>query len=146
MNESATRREAVLEFNLARKQAWLRYMSRRLTGKCTHLCVFNLTTLPITERIDRGTQTVEMAKIVGSMGRANDFDADFRPRVDYLRDRWVAIHIAYTHGEYLPPVSLIKFGDHYYVLDGHHRISVMRYHGQEYIEASVIELITPCWN
>jgi hypothetical protein len=146
MNDSASRQIAHHEFEVARYRAWLHSISSKLIGKNTHLCLFNLAHCPITDGIDRGVQTIELARIVGTTGRSEDFDTAFRPRVDYIRDRWIDIYMAYTQGEFLPPIALYKFGDHYYVIDGHHRISVMRYHGQTYVEANVIELITPSWN
>ena len=42
-------------------------------------------------------------------------------------------------GEELPSVSLYKMGSFYFVLDGHHRVSVARYHGVEWIDAHVTE-------
>ena len=39
----------------------------------------------------------------------------------------------------LPPVSLYKIGDAYFVLDGHHRVSVARYHDVPTLEALVTE-------
>jgi hypothetical protein len=38
------------------------------------------------------------------------------------------------------PVSLYKVGSTYFVLDGHHRISVARYQGVEWIDPDVTEL------
>ncbi len=146
MSQNHSRIAAAHEFQHARTAAWWRSVSRKLTAKPSHLRIFSPTECPIYDRIDRGVQTIELSRIVGSLDRSNDFNADFLPRVDYVQDRWIAIHLAYLQGEYLPPVQLYKFGDQYYVVDGHHRISVMRYHGQQYIEASVIELRTPCWN
>lgn len=143
---SASRTDAALEFNHARLIAWWRSISSKFTAKRHHLSLFSLTTFPVIERFDRGVQTIEVCRIIGSVDRSDDFDADFLPRVDYVQDRWVNILIAYRNGKYLPPIEVYKFGDHYYVIDGHHRISVMRYHGQQYIEASVIELFSPCWN
>ena len=37
----------------------------------------------------------------------------------------------------LPAISVVQVGDSYYVRDGHHRISVARLMGEEYIEAHV---------
>jgi hypothetical protein len=37
----------------------------------------------------------------------------------------------------LPPVALVQIGDFYFVLDGHHRISVAQAYGQRDIEARV---------
>ena len=39
----------------------------------------------------------------------------------------------------LPPVSLYKVGGFYFVLDGHHCVSVACYHGVKWIEAYVTE-------
>jgi hypothetical protein len=39
----------------------------------------------------------------------------------------------------LPPVELYKVGEIYFVVDGHHRISVARNQGQVFIEADVRE-------
>lgn len=80
---------------------------------------------------------VAIKKIVGSEGRVNDFDKNFRPLVNHTRDRWVGIAIAQRRGIPLPPVELIKSGDEYYVRDGHHRISVARTFGQATIEAEI---------
>jgi hypothetical protein len=37
----------------------------------------------------------------------------------------------------LPPIKLIQVGDCYYVRDGHHRLSVARALGEQFIEAEV---------
>jgi hypothetical protein len=39
-------------------------------------------------------------------------------------------------------VSLYKVGGFYFVLDGHHRVSVASYHGVEWIDAYVTEFDT----
>ncbi|MBL8051150.1 MAG: ParB N-terminal domain-containing protein, partial [Anaerolineales bacterium] len=43
---------------------------------------------------------------------------------------------------HLPPIVLYKVGEIYFVVDGHHRVSVAREQGQEYIEAEVRECAT----
>jgi hypothetical protein len=42
--------------------------------------------------------------------------------------------------EELPPISLYKIGDAYFVRDGNHRVSVARQRGVEMVDAEVIEL------
>ncbi len=42
-------------------------------------------------------------------------------------------------GEELPPVSLYKVGERYFVEDGNHRVSVARYHGVEMIAAEITQ-------
>lgn len=84
-----------------------------------------------------GLQVVPIRQIRGSEGRADDFDVEFRPRNQRTRERWVGIALAREMGTPMPPVNLIRAGDIYFVRDGHHRISVARARGEEYIEAEV---------
>jgi hypothetical protein len=80
---------------------------------------------------------VPIQQIWGSEGRSADFDALFYPRQAHSQGRWVGIAAARMMGLVLPPVELIQVGDGYFVRDGHHRISVARALGEEYIEAEV---------
>jgi hypothetical protein len=90
-------------------------------------------------RIYRGMRTVPVAQIVGSVGRRSEFDRDFMPARASMDERWKRIDRAFHRGEELPPVSLYKVGGVYFVLDGHHRVSVASYHGVEWIDAYVTE-------
>jgi len=54
-------------------------------------------------------------------------------------DRWKHVDWAFHRGEQLPPVSLYKVGGFYFVLDGHHRVSIASYHGVEWVDAEVTE-------
>lgn len=90
-------------------------------------------------------QTVEVAGIVGSVGRASTLGVDFRPP---LWTRWTAdearferIRGAMAAGESLPPIELHKLGRSYYVVDGHHRVAAARLLGQLDIDATVVELV-----
>jgi hypothetical protein len=82
---------------------------------------------------------VPVAQIGGSVGRCSEFDGDFRPARASVRERWKRIDRAFHLGEYLPPVSLYEVGGFYFVLDGHHRVSVARFHGVKWIDANVTE-------
>ena len=80
---------------------------------------------------DLGLQVVPLDAIVGSVDRAVDFDRGLRPTSARLRSRWERIAAAQRRGEALPPVSLYKIGDLYFVRDGHHRVSVAKSLGRE---------------
>jgi hypothetical protein len=84
-----------------------------------------------------GQQVVSIDQIRGSEGRTQDFDRDFNPLRDVTQGRWLSVLRALRQGQSLPPVELVKVGPLYYVRDGHHRISVARAMGQEYVEATV---------
>jgi len=94
-------------------------------------------------RVRLGQRVVRSTDIVGSVGRCSDFDRGFLPVRASLRARWKRIDRAFHRGEELPPVSLYKVGDSYFVEDGNHRVSVARYHGVEMIDALVTEFRAP---
>src|SRR5688572_32058174 len=91
---------------------------------------------------DLGLQIVPLDAIVGTVDRSGDFDRGLRPTSARLRSRWERIASAQRRGEALPPVSLFKIGDLYFVRDGHHRVSVAKSLGREDIDAYVTEVET----
>src|SRR5918999_209540 len=60
-------------------------------------------------------------------------------------ERWTRMDRAPTGARGYPPVSLYKVGGFYFVLDGHHWVSVACYHGVEWIDAEVTEFRTELW-
>jgi hypothetical protein len=89
--------------------------------------------------IYRGIRTVEIARIVGSVNRYADFDRAFLPMHNRIASRWQHVDRAFYEDVSLPPVVLYQVGEVYFVVDGHHRVSVARQQGQEFIEAEVRE-------
>jgi hypothetical protein len=92
--------------------------------------------------IYRGVKTVHVDQIIGSLNRYHEFDRAFLPREDQLASRWQKVDRAFYEDIHLPPVVLYKVGQVYFVVDGHHRVSVAREKGQEFIEAEVRECAT----
>src|SRR5215216_2870205 len=90
-------------------------------------------------RLHRGRRVVEVDEIVGSVGRWRDFDRSFLPARAGVGERWKRIDRAFQRGEDLPPVELYEIGEAYFVVDGHHRVSVARYHDVPTVEAAVAE-------
>lgn len=88
----------------------------------------------------KGVQPIEIKNIVGSEGRYRDFDKFFLPKHSHTRGRWESIDKAHYQKIDLPPVSVYKINDFYFVKDGNHRVSVAREQGIEFIDAEVIEL------
>jgi hypothetical protein len=88
-------------------------------------------------RFYRGSRVVEMEEIVGSVGRWRDFDRSFLPARASMAERWKRIDRAFQRGEDLPPVELYEVGQAYFVMDGHHRVSVARFHDVPTVEATV---------
>lgn len=100
------------------------------------------TRLHLHQQLDRGIQSIQIARIVGSVGRYNDFTYDFMPRNAHVQERWERVeqHVVLTGG---PPIEVYQVGEVYFVLDGNHRVSVAHALGLETIEAQVWEFSTP---
>jgi len=106
------------------------------TGKLRNLDS-ELSREPLQNRHYAGTHTVAIDNIRGSANKVDAFDADFRPKSEHIRDRWTKIATAMLDNITLPPVELIQVGKDYFVVDGHHRISVARALGHTHIDATV---------
>ena len=135
------------DFCRAHRKALLRRIRTRFrkdTASDELLCFDDLRKIPgALGRIHRGLRTVLVSQIGGSVGRCSEFDRDFMPVKASVKERWKHVDRAFHRGEELPPVSLYKVGDFYFVLDGHHRVSVARYHSVECIDAEVTEFRAP---
>lgn len=88
-----------------------------------------------------GIKEVPLAKIVGSVEKFEDFDNNFVPKNNIVKERWKNIYRAYMNDEMLPTVHLYKIKDSYYVYDGNHRVSVAKYLNFASIEAEVEEFL-----
>jgi len=86
---------------------------------------------------DLGCVTIPVGSIRGSECRGRDFDDEFLPLDERARQRWASVYAARLCGVPLPAVSVVQVGEIYYLRDGHHRVSVARTLGEEYIEAQV---------
>ncbi|MDX2076923.1 MAG: hypothetical protein SFZ02_10860 [bacterium] len=84
-----------------------------------------------------GAQAVDVMAIGGSVNKSNDFDSHFHPLSEHIEPRWAKVATAMMNGIDLPPVELILVNGTYYVVDGHHRISVARMLGMRYLDALV---------
>ena len=142
MNEEVDR-----DFGRALRRAWWRRLRLRLRGT-TSACgappSFDEVrgALQAYNQVRLGTRVVDPEKIVGSVGRRKDFDARFMPLRAAVATRWRRVDLAFHQDKVLPPISLYKLGDAYFVQDGNHRVSVARYHGVPALDADVTELQT----
>ncbi len=89
----------------------------------------------------RGIRAVELDRIVGSVGRYQDFDSRFRLKHHRPSERLRRIKKAMRGGQVLPPVKLYQIKDAFYVLDGNHRIAAAMEMEHDEIRADVVEFI-----
>lgn len=132
------------DYDHARFQAFLNRVWSVLSGQPTELLSYEEVKekLHIGGPIYRGVQTVRVEQIAGSLNRYQAFDRAFLPRSDETSERWQSINRAFYEDVSLPPVVLYKVGDVYFVVDGHHRVSVARKQNQVFIDAEVRECST----
>ncbi len=132
------------DFSRARFKAFLNRINALISGQPTALLSYDeiKEKLHIGGPIYRGMQTVRVDQIVGSLNRYHQFDRAFLPVQDRLAERWQNVDRAFYDDVSLPPVVLYKVGRVYFVVDGHHRVSVARQQGQEFIDAEVRECST----
>jgi DNA-binding Lrp family transcriptional regulator len=90
---------------------------------------------------DRGLRTVPLDKIVGSVGRYQDFNERFHLISRAPSERLEQIKNAMRQGAVFPPVRLWQIRDVYYVEDGNHRVAAAKALGHDEILAHIVEFI-----
>jgi hypothetical protein len=129
------------DFSRARFKAFMNRLRHTLNGQPDTLLSYDdvKEKLKLGGPIYMGVQVVPIEKIAGSLNRYHQFDRAFMPLEDQMANRWQNIDRAFYQEVNLPPVVLYKVGDVYFVVDGHHRVSVAREQGQAFIDAEVRE-------
>lgn len=137
---------AVQDFHDARQRAALKELLARLRGRSTALLSYDdvVRRLRPVGSAERGLKEIPLDAIAGSVSRASDFTRDFLPRREVDRERWARVRVAATNPfrTGLPPIQVYQIGDAYFVIDGHHRVSVARQLGATHIQAYVTEVRT----
>ena len=132
------------DFTKARFKSFINQVVSVLSGQPTTLLSYDeiKENLHIGGPIYRGVKTIRVDQIAGSLNRYHEFDRAFLPKEDQLASRWQKVDRAFYQEINLPPVVLYKVGDVFFVVDGHHRVSVAREQGQVFIEAEIRECAT----
>jgi hypothetical protein len=103
-------------------------------------------TMPSNTVRNGAIQAIPINLIRGSVNRSDDFDRDFYPMNDRHSWRWIRIASMMLQGTPLPPVELAQVGQEYFVIDGHHRISVakmLKYQAIDAVISAVYEAPEP---
>jgi hypothetical protein len=133
---------SLMLFERARSAARTKQFYGRLLRKCRQLLALKdvyADMIVVGER-RLGMQTVPINAIRGSVNKEGDFDIDFYPLKPHSEIRWQRLANAVQTGDSLPPVELIRIWGIYFVVDGHHRVSVARMLKQDFIDADVTEI------
>lgn len=138
---------AIEDFDAARFRAFRRAIRAILTRRARRLQSIEpvLEAAGLEGRAFGGVHEIPLDHVVGSAAppsKTSDFDPGFLPVNRRMRDRWTRIYQAMVEGDELPPIDVYKVGEAYYVIDGHHRVSVARSLGRPTINARVVEVKT----
>ena len=98
--------------------------------------------------VDVGLRSIEVDDILGTaVGGGNQRGGDFLPLRPFRGKNWAArwqrLRAANDRLAGLPPIDVAKYGDGYWVTDGHNRVALAKYSGQGDIDANVVELVPP---
>jgi len=92
--------------------------------------------------LPEGIGTIAVAQIVGTAGRARDFDGCFHPLHAALR-RGIEESEAADPATLDEPIEVVRVDRAYFVVDGHKRVAIARRAGREFVDASVTCLPSP---
>ncbi len=141
--------EARKSWGRARRKAYWTRVLQALEGggQQADLLDFNQVwrSLNLKHALYQGVQFIPLEKIVGSLGRYQDFTGAFFPVSQDMQERWQRVASLYLDpsGPGVPPIEAYKVGDAYFVKDGNHRVSVAHQLGMRTIEACVWEYPEP---
>lgn len=145
-DDVTTYRKALDDFHRLRSKAAMDRFWSGIRGESLDLLPYQEVSskLRAVSQKDLGLIEVPLTNIIGSVNRTADFDRKFRPLSEANQSRWANVKTAMTspYAKGLPPVSLYKIGEAYFVLDGNHRISISKEMGLETVEAYVTEVRT----
>src|SRR4028118_459509 len=115
------RKPVELDYARAYRRALVGRFLARVRRRCAALCAFEEARRELAAENRRylGRRTVEVGRVVGSVGRWREFDGGFMP-MRASAGRWKRVDLAFRTGRDLPPVVLYKLGDAYYAADGNH--------------------------
>ncbi|MDQ3822647.1 MAG: ParB N-terminal domain-containing protein [Actinomycetota bacterium] len=87
-----------------------------------------------------GVREIPLDRVVGTDSKAGAFTRRFEPRHAFTRDRMRSLEAAFPDGGF-PPIVVVKLGDTYFVIDGHHRVALGRRRGADTIDADITEFV-----
>lgn len=148
MNETLVgnpRAAADMAFESARRQAFFESLVAHLHHRPLDLLPFDAVRvqLGLVTSYARGLHQIPLDKIVGSVGKYQEFNRSFFPRSERDRERWKSVYATNLQDQGLPPIEVYQVGDVYFVIDGNHRVSIARQMGATTIEAYVTEFASP---
>jgi hypothetical protein len=134
-------------YNIARTRGFWDVVRGRIAGQNPYLLSFreSVGDLGLTGARYLGKQAIAMEDISGSLGREREFSRGFLPVGGAARqkERWRQCYTRLLSGATDSPVQVCRVGRSFFVVNGHHRVSVARYLNLKSIQAYVSEIEEP---
>lgn len=131
-------------YNIARTRGFWEVVWRRMLGRNPYLLSFRESAgdPALSDARYLGVQTIAIKDIAGSLGREREFSRSFLPAASTARqkERWRQCYTRLLSGNIDSPVQVCRAGSEFFVVNGHHRVSVARYLNLESIQAHVSEI------
>ncbi|NJL94546.1 MAG: hypothetical protein HC915_12900 [Anaerolineae bacterium] len=134
------------QWTQARRRAVITRLTANLRGREARLIDYDEIAQRLSLRSARyiGCLPILLEKIVGSVGRYQDFTAAFLPVTREMQSRWENVALLFLDpARFPPPIEAYKVGENYFVRDGNHRVSVARQLKLADVEAHVWEYPLP---
>ncbi|MCK9582797.1 MAG: DUF4032 domain-containing protein [Endomicrobiales bacterium] len=77
-------------------------------------------------QVNLGVLQIPIDKIVGSLGRYADFNEGFLFHKEKISTKYEYVKKVMLEGKILPPIKVYQILDNYFVIDGHHRVTVAK--------------------
>ncbi len=136
--------QAVDDFHQARRKAATEEFLARLRRQPVELLNYDAVRDLVggAETDNQHLQDIPIDAIVGSVNRFQEFTRSFLPRREDTLSRWASVRLNLAEARGFPPVKVYQIATAYFVIDGHHRISVARQAGAKTVPAYVTEVQT----
>jgi hypothetical protein len=130
--------------NIARTRGFWDVVRGRIAGRSPYLLSFldRVGDPGSTEARYLGMRTIATKDISGNLGRERECSGGFLPvgGAATQKERWRQCHTRLLSGATNSPVQVCRVGGKFFVVNGHHRVSVARYHNLKSIRAYVSEV------
>jgi hypothetical protein len=131
-------------YNIARKRGFWEVVRGRIAGRNPYLLSFRESAgdLDVTAARYLGIRTIATKDVAGSLGRYREFSRGFLPVGGAARqkERWRQCFTRLLSGNADSPLHVFRVGRRFFVVNGHHRVSVARYLNLKSIRAHVSEI------
>lgn len=117
-------------------------------GEFAYLPVLDeiLTHVKVVEDMPLGIMEIPLSDVVGTYaeGRTQAFAPNFMPILEYgseFSTKWSSLYDYQIESGIADPIQVYEYMHKYYVIEGHKRVSVLKYLGASYISADVVRKV-----